>query len=130
MDNFYFRLIALFCAVNGIGIVFSHVLETLGIDDLAGAVGNLLLALITAFTYHLSKKAIRHPNHHRFFRTVYLSTFLKIVVYAGAMVAYAFTRAASFTRNTLILLLVLYFVYSILETWTLFRLARSASGRQ
>ncbi|SFV33249.1 hypothetical protein [Thermoflavifilum thermophilum] len=130
MDNFYFRLIALFCAVNGIGIVFSHVLEDLGIDDLSGAIGNLLLALITAYTYHLGKKAIRHPNHHRFFRTVYLTTFLKIVIYAGAMVGYAFTRATGFTRNTLILLLILYFIYSILETWALFRLARTSSGHQ
>lgn len=130
MDNFYFRLIALFCAVNGIGIVFSHTLENLGIDDLAGAIGNLLLALMTALTYHLSKKAIHHPSHHRFFRTIYLSTFLKMVIYVGAMVAYVLTRATHFTRNTLILLLILYFIYSILETWTLFRLARSASGRQ
>ncbi|MCL6524249.1 MAG: hypothetical protein K6T34_06265 [Thermoflavifilum sp.] len=130
MDNFYFRLIALFCAVNGIGIVFSHALESLGIDDLAGALGNLLLAIITAISYYLGKKAIYHPKHQVFSRRLYLSTFLKIFIYGVAMAGYAFMRGADFTRNTILMLLLLYIVYSIIETWALAKMARSSSGHQ
>lgn len=127
MDRFYIILIVVFCGINGLGIAYSHVLELWGIENIAGMVGNILLAGVTALSYYFSNKGIRGENNHAFVRLVYISTFVKLMICAIAVLIYAYFFRENITIGTLILFFLLYILYTIIETLSLMKVAKSGS---
>ncbi len=127
MDRFYIILIVIFCGINGLGIAYSQTLEGLGIEHVAGMLGNVVLAVVTALSYHFSMKGIKGNSQHTFVRQVYLSTFVKLFICAIGILVYAFLFRSSLSIGTLILFFLLYILYTILETWSLMKAARSSS---
>jgi hypothetical protein len=130
MDNYYLKLIALFCAINGIGIAFSHTLQIWGIVDWVGAIGNILLAVISAVSYMLNKKAVYSANNHVFIRMVYSSALIKLLFCLVGIFVYVYFYRSEVSKVTIFLLMFLYFIYAILETWSLLRLSRVGSHSQ
>lgn len=127
MDKFYIILIAIFCGINGLGIAYSHLLEVWGIENVAGMIGNVVLAAITALSYYFGTKGIKTNNHHRFIRQVYLSTFVKLFICAIGVLIYAFINRDALSLGTLILFFLLYILYTIVETWNLMKAAKTSS---
>ena len=127
MDRFYIILIVIFCGINGLGIAYSHHLEVWGIDNVAGMVGNVLLAVITAVTYAYGVKGMKDSNQHAFVRQVYLSTFIKLFVCAIGILLYAYLYRDALSIGTLILFFLLYIIYTVLETLSLMKFAKSSS---
>lgn len=128
MDRFYIILIAIFCGVNGLGIAYSHLLEAWGVENVAGMTGNIILAAITAVSYSFAMKGIKTSNHHAFVRHIYLSIFVKLFICAIGIVIYAFLCRDSLSIGTLILFFLLYIIYTIVETWSLMKAAKSPSN--
>jgi hypothetical protein len=125
MDRFYILLIAIFCGINGLGIAYSHILEGWGIMNIPGMLGNILLAAVTALSYHFSFKGMRMKSGHAFVRGVYLSTFVKLMICAVAVVIYVALFKEYVTKGTLILFFLLYILYTVLETYCLMKVAKS-----
>ncbi len=128
MDRFYIRLIILFCAINGVGIAYSHLLEKWGVVNLAGMTGNILLASVTAVSFYVNRKAILAQNNHAFVRLVYLSTFIKLLICAAAVVVYVYAFRSQVTAGTIILFFLLYILYTILETLSLMKVSKPRSN--
>lgn len=127
MDRFYILLIVIFGGINGLGIAYSHHLEVWGIDNMAGMLGNILLAGVTALSYFYSHKGITANNNNAFVRLVYLSTFLKLMVCAIAVLIYAYFYRDKLTIGSLIFFFFLYILYTVIETWSLMKVAKSQS---
>ncbi|HEX5552258.1 MAG TPA: hypothetical protein VFX43_03340 [Chitinophagaceae bacterium] len=127
MDRFYILLIAIFCGINGLGIAYSHVLELWGIVNVAGMLGNILIAAVTALSYYFSFKGMQVESGHAFVRGVFLSTFIKMLICAAAVVIYVSLFKQYVTKGTLILFFLLYILYTILETASLMKVAKSKS---
>lgn len=127
-DNFYVRLVILFCVINGVGIAYSHVLEDWGIINYIGLVGNLLLAGASALSFYFSQKAVRVQSHHAFVRFVYVGVFAKLLVCLAAILAYVYFSRPNITVGTILLFFFLYIVYSVLETVSLYKLSKTRSG--
>ncbi len=124
MDRFYIILIAVFCGVNGLGIAYSHLLQGWGIDNIAGMIANVILAVVSAFLYYFGKKGIKDSNQHAFIRRVYLSTFAKLFICAIGILVYAFLFREHLNIGTIILFFVLYVIYTVIETWSLMKEAK------
>lgn len=125
MDRFYILLIAIFCGVNGLGIAYSHILEEWGIVNIAGMLGNILLAVVTALSYYFSFKGMQMKSGHAFVRGVYVSTFVKLMICAAAVIIYVALFRQFVTKGTLILFFLLYILYTVLETYCLMKVAKS-----
>lgn len=125
MDRFYILLIAIFCGINGLGIAYSHMLQQWGIVNIAGMLGNILLAAATAASYYFSYQGMKMKSGHAFVRGVYVSTFLKLLLCAVAVVVYVAFFKEHVTKGTLILFFLLYIVYTVLETISLMKAAKS-----
>ncbi|MHB1920981.1 MAG: hypothetical protein ACYCOO_01975 [Chitinophagaceae bacterium] len=124
MDKFFIKLVFLFCFINGIGISFAHLLGSWGIVDSVGAIGNLLLALLTAISYYFNSQAIKSKNNHAFIRSVYLATFLKLMLCIAAVLVYVVFFRSLLDKSTIFLLMFLYFLYTFLETFSLFHVSK------
>jgi Kef-type K+ transport system membrane component KefB len=121
MDNFYIKLIIVFCAINGLGIAYSHVLEKLGIINVVGMLGNILLAVATALSYYYHRKAITAESNHAFIRLVYVSTLLKLVLCLVGVGLYVYIYQERVSAGTILLFFALYIVYTVLETTSLLK---------
>jgi|SRR5690625_3042126 len=128
MDRFYIILIAIFCGVNGLGIAYSHLLQEWGIDNIAGMVGNIILVVVTAASYYIGIRGLKNENQHAFVRQVYLSTFFKLLICAIGILIYAYVFRGSLHIGTIILLLGLYIIYTVLETLSLMKAAKTSSN--
>lgn len=125
MDRFYILLIAIFCGINGLGIAYSHILEQWGIVNVAGMIGNILLAGVTALSYYFGFKGMKMKSGHAFVRGVYISTFIKLMICAVAVLVYVAVFKQYVTKGTLVLFFLLYIVYTVLETASLMKVAKS-----
>lgn len=124
MDRFYLLLIAVFCGINGLGIAYSHILEQWGIVNIAGMLGNVLLAGVTAISYYFSSNGMKMKSGHAFVRGVYMSTFAKLILCAVAVLIYVAFFKTYVTKGTLILFFLLYILYTVLETISLMKVAK------
>lgn len=86
--------------------------------------GNLALALITALSYYLSRKGLTTANNNTFIRMVYASTFSKLMLCLVGVAVYVLVNQSRISRATLFTLMFLYVVYTVLETWGLYKMLR------
>ncbi len=128
MDKFYIILIAVFCGINGLGIAYSHLLEVWGIENVAGMIGNIILATITALSYYFGIRGIKANSHHAFVRQVFLATFVKLFISAIGILIYAYFFRESLSIGTLILFFLLYILYTVIETLSLMKAAKTSSS--
>lgn len=124
MDRFYILLIAVFCGINGLGIAYSHLLQQWGIINIAGMLGNVLLAASTAVSYYFGRQGMKTKSGHAFVRGVYLSTFAKLMICALAILIYVAFFREHVTKGTIILFFLLYILYTVLETISLMKVAK------
>ncbi len=86
--------------------------------------GNALLALVTLISYYLGT-ATKHERAQSFVQGVYSGTLLKLFVLAGGTLAYVLVHKSSLHKASFLLVGVLYFVYTALETVALQKHTRS-----
>ncbi|WP_143305201.1 hypothetical protein [Chitinophaga vietnamensis] len=86
--------------------------------------GNLALALITLFSYLMSRKGLASANNNAFVRAVYGSTLSKLMLCLVGILAYILAYRPNVSKATIFILMFLYLVYTVFETLSLFRLTR------
>jgi hypothetical protein len=110
-----------------LGIAYSHILEEWGIVNIAGMLGNILLTGVTALSYYFSYRGMKTQSGHAFVRGVFASTFIKLMICAAAVLVYVAFFNEYVTKGTLILFFLLYILYTVLETVSLMKVAKSKS---
>jgi hypothetical protein len=87
--------------------------------------GNVIMAILTVVSYALVKAQV-NKRGEAFVRGVYSSSFLKLFVCIGAVLAYALINKPNVHKPTLFVLFGIYAVYSVIETLLMSKMARTA----
>nr|WP_295867721.1 hypothetical protein [uncultured Chitinophaga sp.] len=123
-DRFLIRLFSIFGVLNGLIIFFKPRLLDNGIHFYVLLAGNLAMALISLASYLMSRKGLASANHNAFIRAVYGSTLSKLMLCVIGIAIYVLVYRPNVSKVTIFLLLFLYLLYTVFETWSLFRLTR------
>jgi hypothetical protein len=95
-------------------LFYNHILS-IGLDPLVLIVGNILLYLITAAALYFHWKGFMDKNPNVFFRSVYGSMLMRMVVCIIAVVMYALIVGSKLNKYSLLICFLFYFLYSFVE---------------
>lgn len=95
-----------------------------GINNIIVMKANLLLLVLSVLTFSLHHKALHHSNPNVFVRSVMGGMMIKMFVCAAAVLMYVLLNKESYSKNSLLLSMVLYLVYLGTEVFILTKLAR------
>ena len=111
-----------FILVNAFCLLFKDWLEAKQIDHLVVIGANCILFVLSAFIFLMHKKAVQNRNPHAFVRSVMAGTFIKLVVIAGAAVAYLKIAQEDKSIYAIVTGIGLYFIYTFIEVKSAARL--------
>ena len=120
----FLPVIIFFIALNGFFISGKNMLSRWGVDQEVVIYGNLLLFLITLFSWLLAQRGLKNPNPHAFIRSVYMSVMLKLFVCMIAAFIYISINKARLNKPGLFTCMGLYLVYTFLEISLLMKLLK------
>jgi Ca2+/Na+ antiporter len=115
----------LFILINGFLVAGRTWLQRWDADQGVLIAGNLLLFLVTLFSFLLAKRGLRNPNPHHFVRSVYTSILVKLFACMIAALVYIATNKQNLNKPALFTLMALYLVYTFLEVSVLMRMLRN-----
>ncbi|OYW29246.1 MAG: hypothetical protein B7Z44_05390 [Caulobacter sp. 12-67-6] len=116
--------IILFMVLNAAFLIFSSRWKEAGFDTDVLIIGNLILFAVTFLTYWLGSKGLTTKNNHAFFRAVYGSFMIKLIVFAGAALVYITKFKAQLNKPALFFCMGLYLVYTFFEVAGLMKLSK------
>lgn len=114
-----------FILINIHFIFFSVQFERWGFDVDVLLLGNVVLYLVTLISFFMGVSGLKAENPHKFFRMVYGSFMVKLLVIAGAAFAYIMSYKGYVNKASLIFCAVLYILYTVLEVGILMKLAKN-----
>ncbi len=121
-DKFIFWLAAVFAAITGLLFLTENGwLASIGVHFPILVIGNIVLALITLISFSLSRKGLAATNPNVFVRSVYASTLSKLMLCVVGIGVYVLVNRSRVSKATIFILLFFYLVYTVLETWQLYR---------
>jgi hypothetical protein len=120
----FMPVIIFFIVLNGFFISGKNMLHRWCVDQDVVIYGNLLLFLITLFSWLLAQRGLNNPNPHAFIRSVYMSVMLKLFVCMIAAFIYISINKASLNKPGLFTCMGLYLVYTFLEVSLLMKLLK------
>jgi len=120
----FLPILLVFVFVSTLTVVFSNRLSGMNINGQLLLSGNLLLFLVTAFSFVMYRKALLAANTHAFLRNVYSGMMLKLFACIIAAFIYIYATGGEVNRNGLFILMFLYILYTFLEVSILLRLSR------
>jgi hypothetical protein len=105
-------------ALLGAGIIMLH-REVPAYDATVLMTGNIVMALLSLLTFYIVTGQLR-KNPAAFVRGVSASTFIKLLVCMGGILGYVLVKQGKgIHKPSLFMLLGIYAVYTITETWLL-----------
>lgn len=113
-----------FIALNAFFISGKNMLQRWNVDQDTVIIGNLLLLLITLFSFLLAKRGLNNPNPYAFVRSVYMSVMLKLFVCIIAAFVYISFYKTHLNKPALFICMGLYLVYTFLEIAILMKLLK------
>lgn len=113
--NGFLPVVLVFIMLNGFFLSGRHLLEGWGVDQIVVVIGNMLLFLITLFSFLLSKGGLNHPNPHAFVRAIYMSVMLKLFACIIAAFIYISIYKSHLNKPALFFCMGLYLVYTFME---------------
>jgi len=119
-----FPIIILFTGLNIFFITGKNLLERNDFNQSVLIIGNLILFVVTLFSFLLNKRNLKATNPNAFVRGVYLSTMLKLFVCSIAACIYIFVFRSQLNKPALFTCMGLYFVYTFMEVSTLTKLLK------
>jgi len=113
---------ALFTVVNIVFIFWADKWDAFKINHIVIVFGNSLLFLLTMLSLWLHLKAIKHKNPNVLFRSVLMSTFIKIIIMGiGVLLYVSYIPKENRSRLAVIAVMVLYLLYSMIEVKTILK---------
>lgn len=115
MKNKYLAMVALiYIVVNSVIFLFSKKLAGYDIDALI--IANIILALLSLFSYFSIKKQTATGRAQAFVNGVYAATLLRLMVCLAGIFVYAYLNQGALHRPTIFAMLGLYILYTAFET--------------
>jgi len=120
----FMPVILVFIVLNGFFISAKNMLQRWNVDQDVVLIGNVLLFLITLFSFLLAQRGLKNPNPHAFIRSVYMSVMLKLFVCIIAAFVYIAMYKSNLNKPALFICMALYLVYTFLEVASLTKLLK------
>lgn len=121
-DKFIVRLAVVFVLITAaLFLLKTWLLQTLGVQYEVLVAGNVVMALITLFSYLLNRKGMTSDNANVIVRSVYASTLAKLMLCVVAMAVYVIVNRTRVSKATIFLFMLFYLVYTVYETTHLIR---------
>ena len=111
----YLSLVLVFILVSLICIALWLLVPLPTIDARVLLIGNLILFLVSSWSYQVNVKALYHQNLQYFLRKVYGSLFLKLIVLGAVAMTYIAIEKKNINKPALFSCFALYFIYSFME---------------
>ncbi len=122
LNNTYLPLVFIFVSVNALCVIFNDKLDAKDINHLVVQGANLLIFILMFVSAYLHFKALHKANPHAFLRSVLSATVIKLFAIAGAVFIYLLAAGEQRSVYAVLVGMVLYIVYSIVELRGIFRL--------
>lgn len=117
-------VILLFIVLNGLFTAGRSLLDRFGADQSVLIGGNLLLFVITFFSFLMAQRGLRDPNPNRFVRGVYSGILIKLFACMIAALAYIAINKTNLNKPALFTVMGLYLVYTFLEVSVLMKMLK------
>ncbi|NII25819.1 hypothetical protein HB364_12040 [Pseudoflavitalea sp. X16] len=114
----------IFLVTNAFFIVGRSLLTQWGADTDLLIMGNLLLILLTVFSFYQHIRALRNKNIHAFLRVLKGSMLIKMMVCGVAAFIYITTASKAVNTAGVIGFMLLYFVYTLTEAAIVMKLSK------
>ena len=118
-------IVLIFIIVNALLISGRSWLARIKADQDVLIAANLLIFVITFFSFLLAKKGLQDPNPHAFVRSVYSSMMLKLFVCIIAAFIYISANSGTINKPALFGGMGLYLVYTFTEVSILTKMLRN-----
>jgi hypothetical protein len=118
-------IVLIFIIVNALLISGRSWLARMKADQNVLIAANLLIFVITFFSFLLAKKGLQDPNPHAFVRSVYSSMMLKLFVCIIAAFIYIAANNGTINKPALFGGMGLYLVYTFTEVSILTKMLRN-----
>ncbi|WP_315822187.1 hypothetical protein [Paraflavitalea speifideaquila] len=96
----------------------------MGVDTDVLIIGNLLLILLTAFSFYQHVRALRNKNIHAFLRMIKGSMLIKMAICGVAAFIYIITAGKGVNAGGVLGFMFLYFVYTLTEAAIVMKLSK------
>jgi hypothetical protein len=126
----FLPIFLIFVCISAFSVVFSGRLNTWNINNDLLIWGNLVLFLVTTFSFILYRKALLAANTQAFLRNVYSGMLLKLFVCMVAAFIYISAAGRAVNTNGLFILMFLYLLYTFLEVTIILKLSRQIKHQQ
>lgn len=95
-----------------------------GVDTDVLIIGNILLILLTAFSFYQHTKALRNKNIHAFLRMIKGSMLIKMGVCGVAALIYILASGKKVNSGGVLGFMFLYFLYTLTEAAIVMKLSK------
>lgn len=119
-----FPLIAFCIIVLVLIIIFKNKLIYYGLQIGFLVIANVILFLLSYFSFFIQLKGVSSKSGHAFVRGLYSSLMLKMFVIIGALFIYIYGFGGSVNMSAIFIAMVLYLVYTSIEVKQLMQIAR------
>ncbi|MFM1795071.1 MAG: hypothetical protein RL642_1456 [Bacteroidota bacterium] len=113
-----------FILVKVIGLVFYKQFKSAGIDPDVFLLGNIFVFVLTMVSFYMLNKGLKAKATFNFMSAVYGSFLMKLIVGAGAVVAYVLLAGAEKNLPAIFASMFLYLFYTFLEIKALLELLK------
>lgn len=114
----------IFLITNTFFMVGRSLLTKWGVDTDVLLIGNLLLVLLTIFSFYQHTRALRNKNLHAFLRLLKGSMLIKMAICGVAAFIYIVTAGKGVNTGGVLGFMLLYFVYSLTEAAIVMKLSK------
>ena len=120
----FLPVLIIFIFVSGFSVLFTRNLVSWGVEPAVVIGGNLLLFLVTLFSFLLYRKGLLASNTHAFLRNVYSGMLLKLFTCIIAAFLYIASAGKDVNRAGIFVLMFLYLLYTFLEITSIMKISR------
>lgn len=113
-----------FVIIKVIGLVFYKQFKSAGIDPDVFLLGNIFVFALTMVSFYMLNKGLKAKATFNFMSAVYGSFLMKLIVGAGAVVAYVLLAGAEKNLPAIFASMFLYLFYTFLEIKALLELLK------
>ncbi|AXY78351.1 hypothetical protein D3H65_32085 [Paraflavitalea soli] len=120
----FLPITVIFLITNAFFIFGRPLLAKWGVDTDVLIIGNLLLVLLTVFSFYQHNRALRNKNLHAFLRLLKGSMLIKMGVCGVAALIYILVAGKGVNTGGVLGFMLLYFVYTLTEAAIVMKLSK------
>lgn len=121
-------VIILFAIITGLLVVFSSALRAVGFDVTVLIYANIILLLISVFSFIMQARGLKNSNPNVFIRSVMGGMMLKMLICVAVIFAYVSLSGPLFSKRSVFASLLLYLVYLAVESAVIMKLNKSKNA--